>query len=216
MLEGPAYRLGTDRLQLACVGPQDARELHEVVRVERARLAEHLPWAREEPLSLDARLAMVRAMRARFDLGQECFWTMREAGRFVGMAGLHAGATPDSRSVGYWLRQDACGRGLAGEAVCAVLAAAFLVEGALRVELRVAPANLRSTRLAARLGFAREGVLRDALPALRGGREDLELHAIGRSDAPNEARRAIATRGFDALDRELFDTARSATTPRST
>ncbi|MEY2745440.1 MAG: hypothetical protein RL112_482 [Planctomycetota bacterium] len=213
MLQGPAYRLTTNRLELACVEPADARDLQEVVRAERARLAEHLPWAREEPLSLDARLSLVRSMRARFDRGEECFWTLREDGRFVGMAGLHPGATPDSRSIGYWLREDACGRGLAAEAACAVLAAAFLVEGALRVEIRAAPANARSLRLAARLGFAREGVLKDALPARRGGREDLELHALGRRDAPSEARRAVQVRGFDALGRELFDTARLVSSP---
>ncbi len=213
MSQGPAYRLTTNRLQLACVEPGDVRELQEVVRAERTRLAEHLPWAREEPLSLDARLSQVRAMRARFDLGEECFWTLRADGRFVGMAGLHAGATPDSRSSGYWLRADSCGLGLASEAVCAVVAAAFLVEGVLRVEIRAAPSNSRSLRLAARLGFAREGLLKDALPARHGGREDLELHALGRDEAPSATRRAVQVRGFDALGRELFDTARLAPSP---
>ncbi|MFN9786694.1 MAG: GNAT family N-acetyltransferase [Planctomycetia bacterium] len=209
MSSGPAYRLATNRLQLACVGPEDIVEMHEVVRAERTRLAEHLEWARDEPLSLEARMSQVRAMRARFDLDAECFWTVREDGRFVGMCGLHAGSTADARSLGYWLREDSCGRGLATEAACAALAAAFVVAGATRVEIRAAASNTRSSKLATRLGFAREGVLQHASTARRGGREDLELHALLREATPAAARRAVRVRGFDALDRELFDTARA-------
>lgn len=208
MLQGPAYLLRTPRLELACAEPRDTQELHDVVRAERARLAEHLAWAREEPLAFDVRLALVRTMRARFDLGEELCWIVRADGRFAGMAGLHAGSTPAARACGYWLRADMCGRGLASEAVCAVLAAAFLVEGAQRVELRAAAGNARSLRLAARLGFAREGVLRGAASSPHGAVDDLELHALLRDDPPCALRASLPVAAFDALGRELFDTAR--------
>ena len=203
MLQGPAYLLRTPRLELACTDPRDTQELHEVVRAEHARLAEHLPWAREEPLAFDVRLQVVRSMRARFDQSLDYVWTIREGARFVGMAGLHAGTGPAARAVGYWLRADACGRGLATEAVCAVLTAAFEVEGATVAEIHTAPANVRSVRLAARLGFVREG-------QLAGGREelpDLELHTLHKSVGIAALRRVTTVVAFDVLQRKLVDTA---------
>lgn len=202
MLQGPAYRLRTPRLELRCVEPRDTQEIHDTLRAEHARLAEHLHWAREEPLAFDVRLALVRTMRARFDLGEDLVWTIRGDGRFAGMAGLHAGSAHDARALGYWLRADACGRGLATEAVCALLAAAHLVEGARRAELRAAATNARSLRLAGRLGFAHEP---DPGQAADGG---LELFLLDLSAPLCALRRSTPVAGFDALDRELFDTAK--------
>lgn len=209
MLQGPAYRLCTARLQLECAAPTDAHEMHAVVCAERVRLAEHLVWAREEPLAFDVRLQVLRSMRARFDQSVEYVWTIREAGRFVGMLGLHPGLDSAARAVGYWLRADACGRGLATEAVCAALVAAFEVEGAERVELHTAATNVRSLRLATRLGFARVERRHGTEPLQLAGDTppDLESHTLRRDAVPNEMRRTTGVAAFDVLGRKLYDSA---------
>ena len=207
MLQGPAYRLCTARLQLECAAPTDAHEMHAVVCAERVRLAEHLVWAREEPLAFDVRLQVLRTLRARFDQSVEYVWTMREGERFVGMVGLHPSGSSQARSIGYWLRAAACGRGLATEAVCAVLVAAFEVEGAEQVEIHTAASNVRSLQLAARLGFVRNACKPGSERPLSTADEpaDLELHVLRRSAAANALRRATAVVALDVLGRKLFD-----------
>jgi len=216
MLQGPAYRLCTTRLQLECAAPTDASEMHAVVCAERVRLAEHLPWAHEEPLAFDVRLQLLRTMRARFDQSLEYVWTMREGGRFIGMVGLHASlraAAPslEARSLGYWLRADACGRGLATEAVCAVIVAAFEVEDVQQLEIGTAATNTRSVRLAARLGFVREV----CQVSLADEQAECELHALHKRAAPTELRRTTAVAAFDVLGRKIFDSALLRRTPLS-
>ncbi|GLY97984.1 GNAT family protein [Actinoplanes sp. NBRC 103695] len=50
-----------------------------------------------------------------------------------------------------------------------------------RVELRIAPGDTASQRLAAKAGFVREGVARNA-GFIHGGRVDLVIHSLVRAD----------------------------------
>lgn len=63
--------------------------------------------------------------------------------------------------IGFALRRGDWGRGLASEAVAAVLDFAFGPLSLIRVEADVDPRNERSIRLLERLGFQREGLLRN-------------------------------------------------------
>jgi RimJ/RimL family protein N-acetyltransferase len=62
--------------------------------------------------------------------------------------------------VGYWIATAVAGRGLATEAAARVLQVAFEELDMHRVILRVAVGNRASERVAEKLGFVREGVLR--------------------------------------------------------
>ena len=63
--------------------------------------------------------------------------------------------------IGYSLRSDRWGRGLAREALQLALAHAFDTLGLRRVEADIDPRNTASCGLAERLGFVREGLLRE-------------------------------------------------------
>jgi ribosomal-protein-serine acetyltransferase len=65
-------------------------------------------------------------------------------------------------SVGYYLGQKYQGSGMATASVRAVLQFAFERLGFNRIELKCAVANVASQRVAERLGFAWEGLLRQA------------------------------------------------------
>lgn len=67
---------------------------------------------------------------------------------------------PGVAEIGYLLRGDAQGRGLAREAVAAVLDHAFGTRGLRRVYADTDPDNARSVRLLEGLGFTREAYLR--------------------------------------------------------
>src|SRR5678816_2390125 len=63
--------------------------------------------------------------------------------------------------IGYSLRADHWGRGLASEAVTVMLDWAIRTLGLHRVEADIDPRNASSRRILTRLGFASEGVLRE-------------------------------------------------------
>jgi len=84
----------------------------------------------------------------------------------------------DAVEVGYWLLQDARGRGVATRCVRAAAAHAF-AHGIYRVEAHVRVGNGASERVLERAGFRREGVKRRYLR--RGGEEtkhDATLYAL--------------------------------------
>lgn len=83
--------------------------------------------------------------------------------------------------VSYAMAPHARGFGFAAEAVDAVAIALILEHGFQRVELRVAPGNLASRRVAEKAGFSYEGLLRNA-GLVGGGRVDLELWSFVAAD----------------------------------
>lgn len=62
--------------------------------------------------------------------------------------------------IGYWLRSDRAGRGYTTEAARAVRDFAFDVTGRHRLNLRAGVGNVGSQRVAEKIGFLREGMMR--------------------------------------------------------
>jgi [ribosomal protein S5]-alanine N-acetyltransferase len=84
--------------------------------------------------------------------------------QFIGMVNYHARQPWNRRlALGWILILHFEGRGYMQEAVSAVLSHCFATLNTHRVEAEIEPENVRSARLAQRLGFQREGVLRDRL-----------------------------------------------------
>lgn len=81
-------------------------------------------------------------------------------------------------AVGYWLRPEARGRGIATTAVKLLARWAFHEVGVQRLELTTAPENVASQRVAERAGFTREGVLRGLIAAKDGGRQDAVMFSL--------------------------------------
>lgn len=63
-------------------------------------------------------------------------------------------------NLGYWIRPDACGQGLAVALCRALLKLAFTQMGLNRLECFIEPANKASLRVAEKLGAEREGLCR--------------------------------------------------------
>jgi len=109
------------------------------------------------------------------------------SGRVLGGIGLRW--SEDVAEVGYWCRADARGRGVTTRAL-ALAARLALEEGAGRVQLRADLKNLPSRRVAEKVGFTAEGVLREVHwnPRL-GRRQSWVMYSL----LPSEARsRALA------------------------
>jgi ribosomal-protein-serine acetyltransferase len=138
----------------------DAEPLHAVVEANREHLAPWMPWASQE---LEATRAFVTSARRRIDAGEGFQGLIVERSAILGGIGF-ARIDWDNRSasIGYWLAEAAQGRGLVTMATRALLDHAFGVWELNRIEIRTAPNNVRSQAVPERLGFVREGVLREA------------------------------------------------------
>jgi ribosomal-protein-alanine N-acetyltransferase len=89
---------------------------------------------------------------------------LRERGEFIGMVNYHQRQAWNRRlAVGWILARPWWRQGFAAEATGALLEHCFTTLGTHRIEAHIEPANAASLRLAGRLGFRHEGMMRDWL-----------------------------------------------------
>ncbi|RVT98886.1 N-acetyltransferase [Rhodovarius crocodyli] len=109
-------------------------------------------------------------------------WAVMQDGRFLGMVNYHARQPWNRRlAVGWILVPEAQGHGYMQEAMAALIDHCFEVLEAHRIEAEIEPENARSLALARRLGFSREGLLRDRLQ-VGGTPRSIEMWALLRPD----------------------------------
>ncbi|CAM3062976.1 GNAT family N-acetyltransferase [Rariglobus hedericola] len=160
----PALLLLTDRpsLRLRTLREDDAAALFALVDRNRAHLRVWLPWI-DANTAVGHSSAFIEAMRLGY-AEDRCFACgLFFEGRLVGVAGAHLiDHANRTCQIGYWLDEAHCGRGLMTSAVRALTAHAFTTLQLNRVEIRAAPGNYASQAVCERLGFIREGVVRDA------------------------------------------------------
>jgi len=151
------------RLVLRPFRRRDTNALHEAVRASLPDLAEYLPWAVNYQRTVTAQFvkdsigawangrAFDFAIRAQDDedthLGNVSVWFTSRANS-VG-------------EIGYWIRSDITNQGICTEAAARALQVAFEELHMHRVTSRIAVGNLASERVVQKLGFLKEGTLRD-------------------------------------------------------
>ncbi|MBB5208774.1 GNAT family N-acetyltransferase [Chiayiivirga flava] len=121
-------------------------------------------WSRPAMTSREESVAYAARMRAGFRAREVCAWIVADAAddRCLGQVTLYEMRARHFRcEIGYALRADAWGRGLAQESIGTALDWAFGWLGLNRVAADVAPGNDASARVLERLGFRREGTLRE-------------------------------------------------------
>ncbi|MBP7704402.1 MAG: GNAT family N-acetyltransferase [Caulobacter sp.] len=138
----------TERLRLRPARPEDAEALHGVFADPIAMAY----WSTTPHESLEQTREWVAAMIAGDGSGSGLDLVVEYEGRAIGKAGFWK--PPE---IGYILHPDHWGRGLAREALAAVIRAGFADLGLERVIADVDPRNSASLRLLERLGFSRTG-----------------------------------------------------------
>jgi len=200
----PPYRLVTERLVLRCWEPTDAAAAKEAVDSSVEHLRPWMPWAEFLPQPLDDTVELLRTFRGEFDLGQGFVYGLfeRDESRVLGGSGLHPRVGEGAFEIGYWIRADAIGRGLAREAAGALTRVAFERCGVDRVEIRTDPANARSIRVPVALGYTEEARLRRRLPPKQGGEpRDVVVFTLFAADFSASAAAAVGYTAFDAAGR---------------
>jgi RimJ/RimL family protein N-acetyltransferase len=202
----PPYLIRTERLTIRCWEPRDGPLLADALDSSLEHLRPWMPWAHEEPRSLEERAELLRAFRGRFDLGEDFVYGIfaRDESAVVGGSGLHTRIGPGALEIGYWIRVSHVGQGFAREATAALTKAAFQVCGVDRVEIHVDPANEASLRVPRALGFAEEATLRRRLPAREGEpRRDAVVFTLFAEDVGESPVAAADVDAYDVLGRRI-------------
>ena len=173
-------RIGTDRLVLRRFTKRDVDNVADAVLSSLPELEKYLPWAhsgysrddaaayiRDSIQSWKERKAFDFSIRLRSDpdthLGNISIW--------------HVSRLARTGEIGYWIRTDRTTNGIATEATEALMRLGFDLLGMHQIVLRIAVGNRASERVAEKLGFVREGVLREEL-LIRGTWTDHTLYSI--------------------------------------
>jgi ribosomal-protein-serine acetyltransferase len=137
----------------------DADALFAAIDAERERLGAWLPWV-DTINSVEDERNWVKGVLARDQPVPPLVIAVE--GRVVGGIQIDVAPFGVGAEIGYWIVKEFEGRGLVTAACRALIDHAFGELRVHRVVIHAASANLRSQRIPERLGFTREGVLREA------------------------------------------------------
>ena len=153
----------TPRLELRPFRRRDVEPLIGAVSDSTEELERWLPWVHRGYGRADA-LRFIRDSSAAWVDGRAYDFAIRrpdDLGDHIGNISVWPVSIRErSGEVGYWIRTSETGTGVATEAAAAVLAVAFEEMALHRVTLRIAVGNGASERVAEKLGFVNEGLLR--------------------------------------------------------
>ncbi|ARF17023.1 GNAT family N-acetyltransferase [Sporosarcina ureae] len=151
----------TEDISLKLVGQEDAEELFTLVDESREHLREWLPWV-DSMTDAEQYGPIIHAWLRQFAEEDGFQAGIMYKGDLVGFAGFHSiNYANRQTSIGYWLAQDYQGKGIMTAVVSALVDYAFEGYDLHRVEIRCATENIRSQAVPERLGFKKEGVIRD-------------------------------------------------------
>ena len=184
-----------------CYEPSDAPLLKDAVDSSIDHLVPWMPWALEEPQTLEEKTELLRRFRGQFDLGQNFVYGLfsTDESQLVGGSGFHLRVGDDAFEIGYWIRASEDGKGLATEATAALTRVGFEVCEVDRIEIHVEPENEKSARIPQKLGYVEEARLRRRLYAPPGGEpRDTIVFSMFRSDYPGTPCSSAQLEAFDA------------------
>lgn len=151
--------LETARFILRPLADQDGPRLAEICApLETVRFTSSIP----HPYTLDDAAAFIEHTRRGWADGTDICWaiTRREDGLIVGTIGIRPVAAHRHAEFGYMIAREQWGGGIATEAARRIVAFGFDDLGLHRIHASYAPANPASGRILEKLGFIREGTLR--------------------------------------------------------
>ena len=159
----PARARRTPRLELRPFRKRDVDSLLEAVHDSIEELEMWLPWAHRSYGRVDA-VRFIRDSSAAWVEGRAHDLSIRYHDRpRIHIGNISVWPTSEREQageMGYWIRTDEVSKGVATEAAARVLQVGFEELELHRITLRIAVGNVASERVAAKLGFVHEGVLR--------------------------------------------------------
>jgi len=149
-----------DTIAMVLIDNQHAEPLYQLVKANRLHLREWLPWV-DQMRSLDDFRKYINSCKQRYANHTEMGYVIMQNQVMIGRLGLHnIDLHNKSGSIGYWLGKEWVGKGIITRCCKAAIYEGFSNLHLNRIEIRAATANFKSQAIAERLGFKKEGIIR--------------------------------------------------------
>ena len=149
-------------IRLRAVTQSDSAALFALIDAQRVFLRRWLPWVDETRREEDTR-AFIELAKRQWQAGQGFEFVIEHDQILCGAIGINRMERANRLgAIGYWLRSDRQGQGIMTAACRRLIDFGFEELGLNRLVLAAAVDNRPSRRVAERLGFALEGVFREA------------------------------------------------------
>jgi ribosomal-protein-serine acetyltransferase len=156
----PRKKIKTKRLVLEPAEPKHRDGLWRAIDSSLPELRTWLPWS--ETTSPEDLASFLERAVDQWDESVSWVFVISD-GNLIGTVAFNTyEPLTGSSSIGYWLQTSLAGRGYMTEAASALVDFGFEKLGLHRIELRAGTENIGSVRVAEKLGFRREGTLRES------------------------------------------------------
>jgi ribosomal-protein-serine acetyltransferase len=165
---------------------KDIKAVHTSARESLADMFPWMPWAHKDYSVKESRFWLKSRPEA-WKNGAEYDFAIVDArdGSFLGGCGLNNIDHPNrTANLGYWVRSSRAGRGIAPAATLLLAGWGFKELRLNRIEIKMATGNVRSQRVAEKVGARREGIMRDRF-LLYGRAYDAMLYSLLPADLDN-------------------------------
>ncbi len=201
----PAYRIETHRLVIRCWDPKDAALIQEAAAASKEHLLPFMPWAANEPQTVEQKVELTRRFRGLFDRGEDYVYGIfnKDETRALGGTGLHTRLSGNALEIGYWLHKDFINQGYITEAAAALTKVAFELYHVDRMEIHCSVANLASAAVPRKLGYIHEATRR-RLGYAHGSTSDSMIWTLFADEYPNTPSASAVIRAFDVAGNSLL------------
>lgn len=166
-----------DTVRLELTSQKHADNIIEAVNANREHLSKFLGWVNNMQ-NLSHCIKYIDFCLKQYEDGKEVSFVILKNEELVGRIGLNK-ICPNNRtaSIGYWLKRSAQGQGIITSSCTALMDFGFNDLDLNRIEIRAASENIRSKAIPQRLGFTKEGVLRQ-IEFINNRYLDIEIYSI--------------------------------------
>jgi ribosomal-protein-serine acetyltransferase len=151
----PSGRLVGESVVLERVRLAHLDGLQAALETSHAELRQFMDWAGETPQGIEVTREFVETRIVAWSTGEEFTFVMTDppTGEVIGVCSLMTRQGPGRLEIGYWVRSDRAGAGVATAASGLLTDAGLAVDGVLIVEIHHDAANVASGRIPEKLGY---------------------------------------------------------------
>lgn len=148
-------------IELRLVDIHHSEEMFKSIDSNREHLRKYLPWV-DSTKTVDDTRAFIESSKRQYAANNGFDASIWYKGEFAGVIGFHGiNRSIKEISIGYWLDEKYVGKGIMTKVCREFVDYAFNTLGLNRVEIRCAEDNLKSRAIPEKLGFTKEGTIRD-------------------------------------------------------
>lgn len=145
-------------IELRLLGPSNENEVYDAVLKNQAHLKPWVFWAGDS-FGRDVVAKMLAENEAGFQNGTAYAMGIYENGRLIGSTDIRGIGSAQGAEIGYWVAEDATGKGLATKATAALIEYAQAHHKIPKIVLHTMVDNKASSRVAEKLGFHFDGLV---------------------------------------------------------